>query len=118
MRRFSASQLARSTSNVQQKSSPASAGEDFANERNPYGFGEEDVVVVVEDDDESGLLTVVSVSVLLVVAGSFSFTIVVLFSVFFSAGGFVTVVSFCSQAPSRATLASKQMYLIINGRRI
>ena len=68
-----------------------------------------------DDDDESGLVTVVSVSVLVDddCAGSFSFTIVVLFSVLFSAGGLVTVVSLCSQAPSKTTLASKQMYFFM-----
>ena len=45
--------------------------------------------------------------------GSFSFTTVVLFSVFFSPGGLVTVVSFCSHAASNARPASKQMYFFI-----
>ena len=75
---------------------------------------------MVEDDDElSGLLTVVSVSVLVDDPDlSGSFTIVVLFSVLFWAGGLVTVVSLCSQAPSKATLANKQMYFFMNGGRI
>lgn len=52
------------------------------------------------------------VSVLVEGAGD-SFTIVVLDS-FFSAGGFVTVVSFCSQAESNAAPAKRQMYFFIN----
>jgi len=44
--------------------------------------------------------------------GSFSFTTVVLFSVFLSAAG-VTVVSFCSQPVRNATDARMQIYLII-----
>ena len=83
--------------------------------RTAYGFGE-DVVVVVEvlvpGDEE--VLTFVSVlfSVLLVAAGD-SFTIVVLFSVLFSAGGLVTVVSFCSQAASNAAPARMQIIFFI-----
>jgi hypothetical protein len=60
------------------------------------------------------VLIVVFVSVLDDGAGD-SFTTVVLFSVFFSAGGLVTVVSFCSQAASKAAPASRQMYFFING---
>jgi hypothetical protein len=72
---------------------------------NPYGDGE--------------VFTLMSVFVSVLVAGAGeSLITVVLFSVLFWAGGLVTVVSFCSHAPSNATLASKQMYLIINGRRI
>ena len=68
-------------------------------------YGEGDVVT----------LTFVSVfdSVLLEGAGD-SFTIVVLVSVFFSPGGLVTVVSFCSQAVSNAALARTQIYLFNN----
>ena len=51
------------------------------------------------------VLIVVSVSVLLEVAGD-GFTMVVLLS-FFSAGGLVTVVSFCSQADSNANPTSR-----------
>jgi len=54
------------------------------------------------------MLMSVFVSVLLEGAGD-SFTIVVLVS-FFSAGGFVTVVSFCSQAASNAVPIKRQMY--------
>ncbi len=52
------------------------------------------------------------VSVFSVFVAGDGLTIVVLVSVF-SAGGFVTVVSFCSQAASNATPASKQMYFLI-----
>ena len=57
------------------------------------------------------VLMVVFVSVLLDVAGD-GFTIVVLPS-FFSLGGLVTVVSFCSQADNVASPAKRQMYLFI-----
>jgi hypothetical protein len=62
------------------------------------------------------VLIVVSVSVLLEVAGD-GFTRVVLLS-FFSAGGLVTVVSFCSQADSNANPTSRQMYFFIRTNRI
>jgi hypothetical protein len=62
------------------------------------------------------VLIVVSVSVLLEVAGD-GFTTVVLLS-FFSAGGFVTVVSFCSQADSNANPTSRQMYFFTRTNRI
>ncbi len=48
----------------------------------------------------------------LVAAAGDSFITVVLLS-FFSAGGLVTVVSFCSQATNSATPASRQMYFFI-----
>ena len=57
------------------------------------------------------MLMSVFVSVLLEGAGD-SFTIVVLVS-FFSAGGFVTVVSFCSQAASNAVPIKRQIYLFM-----
>jgi hypothetical protein len=57
------------------------------------------------------MLMSVFVSVLLEGAGD-SFTIVVLVS-FFSAGGFVTVVSFCSQAASNAVPIKRQMYFFM-----
>ena len=57
------------------------------------------------------VLMVVFVSVLLDVAGD-GFTIVVLLS-FFSLGGLVTVVSFCSQADNIVSPAKRQMYLFI-----
>ena len=52
------------------------------------------------------------VSVFVEEDGSFSFTTVVLLS-FFSPGGFVTVVSFCSQAASKAAPARIQMSVFI-----
>ncbi len=58
------------------------------------------------------VLIVVLVSVLFEGAGD-SFTMVVLLSVLFSPGGFVTVVSFCSQAASSAAPARMQMNLVI-----
>ena len=58
------------------------------------------------------MLIVVFVSVLLDGAGD-SFTTVVFVS-FFSPGGLMTVVSFCSQAASKAAPASRQMYFFIN----
>lgn len=59
------------------------------------------------------MLTLISVllSVFVEVAGD-GFTIVVLLS-FFSDGGFVTVVSFCSQAAKSAAPIKRQMYLFI-----
>ena len=57
------------------------------------------------------VLIVVFVSVLLEVAGD-GLTIVVLLS-FFSAGGLVTVVSFCSQADSSASPRRRQIYFFI-----
>jgi hypothetical protein len=46
-----------------------------------------------------------------------SFTIVVLLS-FFSAGGFVTVVSFCSHATNNASPASRHTYFFILRNRL
>jgi hypothetical protein len=53
----------------------------------------------------------ISVLVSVLVAGD-GFTIVVLLS-FFSVGGFVTVVSFCSQAVKSAAPIKRQMYLFM-----
>ena len=85
-----------------------------------YGLGDELVVVVVEElppleGDEPVLTVVLLLSVLeeLPPAGDDLSITVVLLSVFFSPGGFVTVVSFCSQAARKATLSNKQMYFII-----
>ena len=88
---------------VQQKSSPNIVGEDFTlNLATPiYGEGAGDVV----------RLMLVSVFDSVAGAGD-SFTTVVLVS-FFSAGGLVTVVSFCSQAASNAAPAKMQMYFFI-----
>jgi hypothetical protein len=68
-----------------------------------YGEGEE--------LGEEPVLIVVLVSVLVEGAGD-SFTMVVLLSVF-SAGGLVTVVSFCSHATSSAAPARMQIYFFI-----
>jgi hypothetical protein len=68
-----------------------------------YGEGEE--------LGEEPVLIVVFVSVLVEAAGD-SFTMVVLLSVF-SAGGLVTVVSFCSHATSSAAPARIQIYFFI-----
>jgi hypothetical protein len=46
-----------------------------------------------------------------------SFTIVVLVS-FFSVGGFVTVVSFCSHATNNTSPVSRQMYFLILRNRL
>jgi len=81
-----------------------------------YGAGVEVVVldsVLVSVPGEDVVLIVVFDSVLLEVAGE-GLTMVVLLS-FFSAGG-VTVVSFCSQATSKAVPARTQIYFVI-GRR-
>jgi len=75
---------------------------DFANPidfRRPYGRGD--------------VLTLMSVLVSVLVEGAGdSFMMVVLLS-FFSAGGFVTVVSFCSQPASRAAPIKRQMYFFM-----
>ncbi len=80
-----------------------------------YGAGVEVVVVVdsvfVSLLGEEVVLIVVFDSVLLEVAGE-GLMIVVLLS-FFSAGGF-TVVSFCSQAASKAAPARIQIYFFID----
>ena len=80
-----------------------------------YGAGVEVVVVVdsvfVSLLGEEVVLIVVFDSVLLEVAGD-GLTIVVLLSCF-SAGGF-TVVSFCSQATSKAAPAKMQMHFFID----
>ena len=88
---------------VQQESSPGRPRKILQITPTP-GYGEGDVVT----------LTFVSVfdSVLLEGAGV-SFTIVVLLSVFFSEGGLVTVVSFCSQAASNAAPAKMQIYFFM-----
>jgi len=54
----------------------------------------------------------VLLSVFVEVAGD-GFTIVVLLSFFSPPGGFVTVVSFCSQAASNAAPIKRQMYLFM-----
>ena len=63
------------------------------------------------------MLILMSVFVSDLVAGAGdSLTIVVLVS-FFSAGGFVTVVSFCSQAARKTVPIKRQIYLFISIRR-
>jgi hypothetical protein len=57
------------------------------------------------------VLTLMSVLLSVFVAGD-GFTTVVLVS-FFSDGGFVTVVSFCSQAARSAAPMKRQMYLFM-----
>src|SRR6266571_3874753 len=82
--------------------------------RKNYGAGVEVVVldsVFVSLPGEVVVLIVVFDSVLLEVAGE-GLMIVVLLS-FFSAGGF-TVVSFCSQAASKAAPARIQIYFCID----
>ncbi len=60
------------------------------------------------------MLTLISVLVSVFVAGD-GLTIVVVLSFFsvFSAGGFVTVVSFCSQAAKSPAPIKRQMYLFM-----
>ena len=73
------------------------------------GYGVGDIVTLILVFD------CVLVSVL-VSGDGLSFTIVVLLS-FFSAGGFVTVVSFCSHAANTASPVSRQMYFFIQRNR-
>ena len=63
--------------------------------------GEDSVVVDELDEDDEPL------------AGDDLSITVVLLSLFFSPGGFVTVVSFCSQAARKAMLIKIQMYFMI-----
>jgi len=70
------------------------------------GYGVGDIVTLILVFD------CVLVSVL-VSGDGLSFTIVVLLS-FFSAGGFVTVVSFCSHAANTASPVSRQMFSSYN----
>ena len=75
---------------------------DFVNNRvRRYGEGE--------------VLTLMSVLVSVFVAGD-GFTMVVLVSFFsvFSAGGLVTVVSFCSHAANKAAAIKRQMYFFMS----
>jgi hypothetical protein len=78
-----------------------------------YGLGDDSVVVVVELLLPGAVFIVVFDSVFELAGVDLSIT-VVLFSVFFSAGGFVTVVSFCSQAARKAMLINRQMYFMIS----
>ena len=74
---------------------------DSANNSMPLVYGEGDVLTLMS----------VLVSVFVEVAGD-GFTIVVLLS-FFSAGGFVTVVSFCSQAARSTAPIKRHTYLFM-----
>ena len=88
-------------------------GEDFFELQIPgYGLGDDPVVVVVEVLVPGAVFTVVFDSVVELAGEDLSITVVLL-SVFFSPGGFVTVVSFCSQAARKAMLINKQMYFMI-----
>jgi hypothetical protein len=101
--------------NVQKKSSSPLGEEDFFELCHPaYGLGDELVVVVVVVlfPGVEPVFIVVFDSVLVELDGD-SFMTVVSFSVLFSVGGLVTVVSFCSQAARQAKLARTQMYLIM-----
>jgi hypothetical protein len=99
--------------NVQKKIFPARRrGRSFLiTEFRNYGFGDELVVVVVLVPGDEPVFTVV-LDEDEDPEGDFS-KIVVLFSVFFSAGGLVTVVSFCSQAARKARLIRIQMYFMV-----
>jgi len=70
------------------------------------------VVVVVELLVPGAVFIVVFDSVFELAGDDLSITVVLL-SVFFSPGGFVTVVSFCSQAARKAMLINRQMYFMI-----
>ena len=80
-----------------------------------YGLGDElvdvDVEVLVPGDEP--VFTVVFDSVEVPLAGDDLSITVVLLSVFFSPGGLVTVVSFCSQAARKAMAKRIQMYFMI-----
>jgi len=80
-----------------------------------YGLGDEPVVVEVEvlvpGDDP--VFTVVLDELEVPPAGDDLSMTVVLLSVFFSPGGLVTVVSFCSHAARKAMLIKIQMYFMI-----
>ena len=87
------------------------SGEDLPElQKDGYGLG--DVVVVVELLVPGAVFIVVFDSVLLSAGEDLSITVVLL-SVFFSPGGLVTVVSFCSQAARKAMLNNRQMYFML-----
>lgn len=87
-----------------------------------YGFGLEPVVLVVVDvseleDGDEAVVVVEELEELELPPAGDGFTIVVLFSVFFSAGApGVTVSVFCSHAAKRAAPARMQIYFFIIGR--
>jgi hypothetical protein len=96
---------------VQQKSSRETArGKTLYKQTMDQDYGVGDVVTLMFVFD------CVLVSVLVSGDGD-SFTIVVLVS-FFSVGGFVTVVSFCSHATNNTSPVSRQMYFLILRNRL
>ncbi len=106
---------------VQKKSSPPEGGEDNFNSLTTpdYGLGEELVVVEVEllvpvpGDEAVVVFEVLDEDEEPPPDGDDLSITVVLLSLFFSPGGLVTVVSFCSQAARKATPNNRQMYFII-----
>ena len=95
---------------------PASRrGRFFAIFDRDYGLGDELVVVVVEVPlpGEDSVVEVLDDEDEEPPAGDDLSITVVLVSLFFSPGGLVTVVSFCSQAVRKAMLIKIQMYFII-----
>jgi hypothetical protein len=81
-----------------------------------YGLGDELVVVEVEllvPGDDSVVELLDEEDEPAPDGDDLSITVVLL-SLFFSPGGLVTVVSFCSQAARKATLNKRQMYFIIS----
>jgi hypothetical protein len=58
------------------------------------------------------VFTLISVLVSVFVEGAGDSLMIVVLLSFFSAGGFVTVVSFCSQAASNAAPIKRQIYLL------
>jgi hypothetical protein len=81
-----------------------------------YGFGDELVVVEVEvlvPGDPPVFTVVLDEFEDEPPAGDDLSMTVVLLSLFFSPGGLVTVVSFCSQAARKAMLIKMQMYFMI-----
>lgn len=83
-----------------------SAGKIFLTVIDNYGLGEELVVVLVELEELDEPL-----------AGDDLSITVVLLSLFFSPGGLVTVVSFCSHAARKAMLIKIHMYFMLLGIR-
>jgi hypothetical protein len=82
-----------------------------------YGLGDEPVVVVVEvlvPGDDSVFTVVLDELEDEPSEGDDLSMMVVLLSLFFSAGGLVTVVSFCSHAARKAMLIKIQMYFMIS----
>jgi len=59
------------------------------------------------------VFTLISVLVSVLVDGAGDSLMIVVLLSFFSAGGLVTVVSFCSQAASNAAPIKRQMYLFM-----